>query len=169
MRECSLLSSLPNFSQLVSGSHLLLGKQLELSSCRSPSETQPATLCASVHVLPLGCDAVTSQYKSVSTCVSVPVSDRVRKGCLCMSAKLCVKRRLRSDVQWAVPLWAVGGPLVCVREMQCHRQNGYMEPFTFTDMGTDMDTCTWGHPMSMTGDPEISRTQTCTHAHVDTA
>ena len=30
-----------------------------------------------------------------------------------MSAKLCMKRRKRSGVQWAVPLWAVGSSLVC--------------------------------------------------------
>ena len=78
-------------------------------------------------------------------------------------------------MQWAVPLWAVGSPLVhCVREMQSHGRNGYMEPFTFTDTDTDTDTDTrtWGHPMCMTGDPKIftdADTDTDTRTCIDTA
>ena len=100
--------------------------------------------------------------KAVSACARV----RVRMGCLCMSAKLCVKRRLKIRCAVGCPL--VGSPLVCVRQMQSHGQNGYMEPFTFTDTDTDTDTDTrtWGHPMSMSGDPKIftdadTDTRTC--------
>ena len=64
-------------------------------------------------------------------------------------------------MQWSVPLWTVGSSLV---------QNGYMEPFTFTD--TDTDTRTWGHPMSMTGGPKLftdtdtdTDTRTCRHSY----
>ena len=77
-------------------------------------------------------------------CVCVHVC----KGCLCMSAKPCVKRCLKVRC-------AVACPLVCVREIASHGQNGYMEPFTFMDTDTDMDTCIWRHPLPMTGDPKI--------------
>ena len=32
--------------------------------------------------------------------------------------------------------WGGEDPLVCVREMQFHGQNGYMEPLSFTDTDT---------------------------------
>ena len=50
--------------------------------------------------------------------------------------------------------------------MRCSLTDGYMEPFTFTDTDSDTDTHTWGHPMSMTGDPKLftdADTDTDTH------